>query len=188
MKETSLKRRLRTLEKLLVVAVPQFDKLRIVREKKSGQPHLEARYSHWRARGSWQNEREFSDGTLRLIGLLWAILEGAPPLVLEEPELSLHEAVVAELPGLLYAAAGRRGRQILVSTHALSMMSAPGLDPSEVVLLQPSPLGTKTVLASEDPAIVLEAKSDLPLRESIGASTRPADVAQLALPLSHGAF
>ena len=184
--EKAQKRKLRMLEKLLAVAVPQFDELRITREPKTGQPHLEAKYSHWRARGSWQNEREFSDGTLRLIGLLWAILEGSTPLVLEEPELSLHEDVVARLPGLLHSAAARRGRQIFVSTHANSMLSD-GVDPSELVLLEPTQHGTKVTLGSENKHIVNEVKAALPLGDSVRANTRPARIEQLALPLTLGA-
>ena len=36
---------------------------------------------------------DFSDGTLRLIGLLWALLDGTGPLLLEKPELSLHQEI-----------------------------------------------------------------------------------------------
>lgn len=176
------KARLAKLERLLKFAVPQFDQLRITREAKSGQPHLEARYTHWRANGGWQNERDFSDGTLRLIGLLWAILDGNQPLILEEPELSLHAAIVEQLPMILYRAAGRRnGRQILVSTHALSMLDAEGLDPSEVAVLRSAGSASTVVLASDDQTIANEHKAHLPMSGSVSASTRPEDVAQMAL-------
>ena len=55
-------------------------------------PHLEATYEHWRPNAGKQREDQFSDGTLRLIGLFWALLDGEAPLLLEEPELSLHSA------------------------------------------------------------------------------------------------
>jgi len=41
-----------------------------------------------------------SDGTIRLIGLFWSLLEGDAPLLLEEPELSLHSEIVKRLPAL----------------------------------------------------------------------------------------
>jgi predicted ATPase len=181
--EKTQKGRLNRLGRLLKAAVPQFEELRITREPRTGLPHLEARYAHWRARGGWQNEREFSDGTLRLIGLLHALLDGDAPLVLEEPELSLHEAVVAELPSLLHRAAQQRGRQVLVSTHAGSMLAADGLDPSEVALLIPTQAETEVFLASDDKEILAEVAAGLSLRDGVRASTRPANVGQLALPL-----
>jgi predicted ATPase len=38
--------------------------------------------------------RLLSDGTLRLLGLLWVLSAGASPLLLEVPEMSLHAAAV----------------------------------------------------------------------------------------------
>ena len=76
---------LNRIEKLLRIAVPHFSKLRAVRDRE-GRPHLEANYEHWRGNGSWQNESEFSDGTLRLIGFLCAVLTGSSPPLLEVPK------------------------------------------------------------------------------------------------------
>ena len=74
-----------------------------------GTPHLRGRYQHWRAQGAWQSEEQFSDGTLRLMGLLWAAMDKGGPLLLEEPELSLHPEIVRVLPQML-ARVQRRGR------------------------------------------------------------------------------
>jgi hypothetical protein len=52
-----------------------------------GTPHLRGKYEHWRPQGAWQTEEQFSDGTLRLMGLLWISLAGGGPSLLEEPEL-----------------------------------------------------------------------------------------------------
>jgi predicted ATPase len=172
------------LGSLLKVAVPQFERLRITREKRSGVPHLEAKFSHWRPQGSWQNERELSDGTVRLIGLLWAILEGESPLVLEEPELSLHAAVVEQLPRLLARAAVRTERQVLLSTHAGSMLNDAGIDPSEIVELTPTREATRATVGSEEPALVDVANAGLQLGELLLARTRPEAIEQLALPLA----
>ena len=175
---------LRRLERLLKIAVPQFKRLQVTREPRSGIPHLQANYAHWRPQGSWQNEREFSDGTMRLIGLLWAILEGTAPLVLEEPELSLHEAVVAHLPMLLARAADRNDRQVFVSTHASALLADQGIDPSEVVVLEPTHEETRAVQGDQHEGLLRAAKAGLPLSEAVVATTRPYDVSQLAFPFA----
>jgi hypothetical protein len=56
------------------VAVPQLSELELTRDNR-GAPHLRGRYEHWRPQGAWQTEDQCSDGTLRLLGLLWAIVE-----------------------------------------------------------------------------------------------------------------
>jgi predicted ATPase len=61
---------------------------------------------------------ELSDGTLRFLCLLAALLSPRPPemLVLNEPEASLHPSLLAPLAGLIAAAAERS--QVLVVSHA----------------------------------------------------------------------
>jgi predicted ATPase len=62
--------------------------------------------------------RELSDGTLRYLCLLAALLSPRPPtlLLLNEPETSLHEDLLEPLAALV-ADAGTRS-QVLVTTHA----------------------------------------------------------------------
>jgi len=64
---------LRRIENALRVAVPQLKELELGRDVR-GTPHLRGRYEHWRPHGAWQTEERFSDGTLRLMGLLWVTL------------------------------------------------------------------------------------------------------------------
>jgi predicted ATPase len=127
--ERKQKQALGRIERQLKSAVPQFSALRIERDK-VGVPHLEARYDHWRPGGAWQNEKEFSDGTLRLVGLLWAIQQGDGLLILEEPELSLHREIIRQLPGVFAQAAQHMERQVFVSTHAEEMLSDAGWIPA----------------------------------------------------------
>jgi len=82
------KSRLRRIRDALQVAVPQLMELELEHDVR-GTPHLRGKYEHWRPQGKWQSEADFSDGTLRLMGLLWATMDGNGPLLLEEPELSL---------------------------------------------------------------------------------------------------
>ena len=110
------KARLRRILEALRVAVPQLKELELWRDVR-GTPHLRGKYEHWRPQGAWQTEEQFSDGTLRLLGLLWATLDGTGPLLLEEPELSLHPEVVRFIPQMFARTQRRFGRQILVSTQ-----------------------------------------------------------------------
>ena len=171
--------RLKHIVGALSVAVPQLTQLELVRER--GTPHLRGKYEHWRPPGAWQTEDQFSDGTLRLLGLLWALLDGTGPLLLEEPELSLHPEVVRFVP-LLFAGVQRRtGRQTIVSTHSPDLLRDEGIGLDEVLLLEPSDEGTSVKVASEfeDVAHLLEGGLDLP--ETILPRTSPARVRQLAL-------
>jgi len=173
--------RLRRIEHLLRHAVPRFSELKVTRDGR-GFPHLEAKYEHWRPQGGWQNEQEFSDGTLRLIGLFWAIENGTGPLLLEEPELSLQADIVKQLPRLLSLAASRSQRQFIVATHSEEMLSDKGVGPSEVVILDPSGEGTVARLGTEHPELVRVAHANLPLGRAIRSLTRPKHVEQLSFP------
>ena len=168
------------IERLLRVAVPHFSQLRSTRDNE-GRPHLEANYEHWRDKGSWQNETEFSDGTIRLIGFLWAISSGSAPLLLEEPELSLHREVVKQIPRVLARASEHSGRQVIVSTHAEEMVDDTGIDPAEVIVLAPTKEETKVTTADQDLRLVNAARAGIPLGALLIGTTRPAGIEQLAM-------
>lgn len=172
---------LNKISKLLRVAVPRFSKLEIARERKSGIPHLMAKFEHWRAKGSWQSEQDLSDGTLRLIGFIWAILNGDGPLLLEEPELSLHRAVVRQIPRILARAAEVHGRQVITSTHADEVLDDTGIDPSEVIILKPTTEDTLVTSGSQNAALTNAARARVPLGGVVGSMTRPQGIEQLAI-------
>ena len=144
----TLKSRLRRINEALAIAVPQLKELRLERDE-LGKPHLSGRYEHWRPRGAWQSEEQFSDGTLRLMGLLWAVMDGTGPLLLEEPELSLHPGVVRFIPQMLARVTRRTKRQVFLSTHSPELLSDPGIGIDEVLLLLPDPDGTQVKIVSE---------------------------------------
>jgi predicted ATPase len=133
--ERSQKSRLSKIEKALKIAVPNLQQLRFERDTDTGRPHLAARYNHWRPNAGWQREDQFSDGTLRLIGLLWALLEDESMLLLEEPELSLNSGIVAKLAPLISKLQRQRRRQTLISTHSVDLLSDEGIAPEEVLVL-----------------------------------------------------
>lgn len=177
--------RLRRINTALRTAVPQLDELSLERDE-AGKPHLAARYKHWReGPGAKQSERDFSDGTLRLIGLLWMIQEGSGKkgqvVLLEEPELSLHSAVVRQLPTILYRAARGNRSQFILSTHSAEMLKDPGLGLDEVIILKPGDEGTTAVPAHDIPDIKhLLDVGGLNLAEILDPETAPEDVDRLA--------
>jgi predicted ATPase len=178
--EKTLKARLRRIGAALRVAVPQLKELDLERDVR-GTPHLRGNYEHWRPQGAWQTEEVFSDGTLRLLGLLWAILAGSGPLLLEEPELSLHPDVVRYIPAMFARMQQRTGRQILLSTHSTDLLTDEGIGLDEVLLLQPSDDGTSVRTASsfEDIKVLLE--GGVNLAEAVMPHTAPSKSKQLTL-------
>lgn len=173
--------RLRRISEALKVAVPKFSELRFTKDSASGAPHLEARFQHWRGNGAWQREEQFSDGTLRLLGLLWALQERDGLLLIEEPELSLNDAIVSYLP-LLVDRVSRdrkmRVRQVLLSTHSDKLIEAVP-DPDSVVLLEPGENGTSARRADESEREAME--NGLNPAEVLLPKTRPGNLAQLGL-------
>lgn len=119
--------KLKTIENILKEAIPGMDSLQFERDD-IGQPHLRMRYAHWRPKAGWQNEDDFSDGTLRLIALVWILLDSRSVVLIEEPELSLHEAIVEKIPELIQRAAKKRKKnsgQLLISTHSSTLLNSP---------------------------------------------------------------
>jgi len=144
---------LRRMQEALRAAVPGFESLSIELDP-AGKPHLIAGYKNWRPTLSKQNETDFSDGTLRLIGLLWAIIKmPANPgvLLLEEPELSLNSAIVRILPSVLAQARRSSDLQIILSTHAPEILNDEGISPDEVLLLRVTDDGSRAELLSSLP-------------------------------------
>lgn len=149
---------LRKINDVLSLAVPQLEQLSFVKDS-MGIPHIEARYRHWRAQGSKQNEMLFSDGTLRLIGFLFAMLDGTGIILLEEPETNLHTGIVVQIPEFVAKVQRERGRQVIITTHSYEILSNEGIAPEELVLLSPSNEGTLAQNVDElsDVAKLLEA-------------------------------
>jgi len=172
--------RLKRINKALKVAVPQLKELELKRDVR-GTPHLRGKYEHWRPQGAWQGEGDFSDGTLRLLGLLWSLLDGSGPLLLEEPELSLHPEVVEYVPQMVARVQRRAGRQLLISTHSFELLEDTGIDLGEVLLLRPARDGTAVSLASNNDQAKTLLDGGLTLAEAVMPLTRPDNVEQLPL-------
>lgn len=179
-RESTQRARLKAISNVLRVAVPQLSTLELTRDSR-GVPHLRGRYEHWRPQGAWQSEDQFSDGTLRLLGLLWSVLEDGGPLLLEEPELSLHPEVVRFLPQMFARMQRHSTRQMIVSSHSTELLRDEGIGLDEVLLLTPSPEGTSIRAAESFPEIRTLLDGGSTLSEAIMPLTRPKHAEQLAL-------
>lgn len=172
--------RLRRIRDALQVAIPQLRDIELSRDAR-GTPHLRGKYEHWRAQGAWLAEDQFSDGTLRLMGLLWALLDGTGPLLLEEPELSLHPDVVRVIPQMFARVQRRSNRQVMVSTHSTDLLRDEGIGINEVLLLEPSGEGTAVRTADAFPEVPPLLEAGVALGDAIMPRTRPDRVEQLSL-------
>ncbi|ERK17203.1 hypothetical protein L579_4099 [Pantoea sp. AS-PWVM4] len=173
--------RLKKIESALAVAIPQFKQIRFVKDEVTGRPHLEALYSHHRPNAGWLREEHFSDGTLRLLGLFWSILDGSSLLLLEEPELSLNDAIVRELPAILIRMQRdkKRRRQLFISTHSEALLSNLGIDAKGVLILEPKAEGSNIRALNKEEQLAIE--SGFSVAEVVLPKTKPQDIEQLGL-------
>lgn len=174
--------RLRRINEALTIAVPQLSNLSVEQDKKTGHPHLIVKYEHWRPNAGYQNESSFSDGTLRLLTLLWSMFSAEGPLLLEEPELSLHEGIIKQLPSVfarLDRTRKKAVRQIFITTHSEAMLSDPGIGANEVLYLEPGSGGTVIRIADEQDVKLIE--EGLSAAEVFLPKTRPEMIEQLSL-------
>lgn len=172
--------RMRKITAALKVAVPQLERLELERDVQ-GRPHLRGLYRHWRPDAGWQTEDQFSDGTLRLLGLLWALMDGTAPLLLEEPELSLHGAVLPHIPSMMWRIGRKTGRQTIVSTHSAELLSDPSIAGDEVLVLDPAKEGTRLSVAESQEQIRTLLEGGLSIGEVVLPRTAPGEPEQLSL-------
>jgi len=166
-KKTSTSR-LKRISQALKIAVPQFGEIEL-KDDSEGIPHLYASYVHWRPNAFKQPETAFSDGTLRLIGLLWSIAERGGPLLLEEPELSLNDAVVSELPRMFLRMQRFSARQVISSTHSSALLDDPGIGLKEVHLIEVDSNGSHAITLNEHSLVAAQVNGGM----TIGQATIP---------------
>jgi len=125
------------------------------------------------ASGVYSHE-QFSEGTLRLLGMLFdlATLPRATSIVLiEEPETFLQASVVRSLPSLLAEVAMNRDVQMVISTHSPELIDSELVLPSQVLMLRSENGETTGELLSEsnDPRIKAVVSAGLPKSQGIDA-------------------
>ncbi len=162
--------RLDRIAEAMRVAVPQLGSLKLHPDAR-GVPHLVGHFRNWRATKARQDEVDFSDGTLRLFGILWSLTEPGGPLLMEEPELSLHPALVRRLPSLLHNMHRRSGRQTLISTHSAPLLDDPGVELDEIHMLIPGENGTEVRSCADRQDLAALLERDVPIGELVLAET-----------------
>lgn len=171
------KSRLNKIGVALSHIVPQLEEIAFERDN-NGKPHLKARFNNWRANDVWQREDQFSDGTLRLIGLFWSLLERGGLLLLEEPEISLNRDIVLRLAELIYNLSrptrrrrdGERHserRQVILTTHSSDLLCDQGIDGWEVFYITAGKNGSTVTAMAEDPG----------MRDVLKAGVMPGEIA-----------
>ena len=133
-------------------------------------------YSDTPVRGanSVYSHEQFSEGTLRLLGLLFdlAMLPRDTSVVLiEEPETFLQASVVRSLPSLLAEVAMNRDVQMVISTHSPELIDSELVLPSQVLVLRSENGETTGELLSQsnDPRIKAVVVAGLPKSQGIDA-------------------
>ncbi len=174
---------MRRINEVLQIAVPQLSELTFIDKKDdpSGIAHLEAKYKHWRPRGAKQTEHQFSDGTLRLIGFMWALLDGTETILLEEPELYLHAEIVKQLPEFIGKMQRRKGRirQVILTTHSYDLLNTHTISPSEILVLQPTNEGTDVKRADNIDEVRKFLQAGFTPAEAITPHTAPKDIQRI---------
>jgi len=165
---------------ILRIAVPQLEKL-YVDEGGWGEKHLYVKFKHWLKEHPAHDEKLLSDGTIRLLALIWTLLKGKGPLLLEEPELSLHPGVIRYIPQVLYKFQRIYNRQIIISTHSSDLLQDEGIGLDEVLLLIPSDEGTVVKPASDFDEIRLLLEGGLNLADAVFPMTQPEDAHRLPI-------
>ncbi len=178
--ERTRQSRLRKIQEALSKAVPQFAELRDNKDD-AGVPHLQMRLKHWRPNAGWQSEDQFSDGTIRMLGIFWSMQEGDSILLFEEPELSLNDKIVEQLPAILWKLQASKGRQVAVTTHSHALLSDVGIGTDEVFLLTPDGEGTSVVRADRIPGVQEMVNGGMSIGDAILPHTAPKDAGKLEM-------
>jgi predicted ATPase len=173
----------RKINQCLTIAVPQLKELQFIKDS-MGVPHLEARYVHWRAKGSKQQEAQFSDGTLRFIGFLFALIDSNGLILLEEPEINLHAKIIAQIPEFISkiqrSKKNKNKSQIMVTTHSYDILSDPGISAEEVLLLQNTQEGTTVTKVSDIKDLKSIVDAGLSIADAVIPYTKPDDIDKLS--------
>lgn len=164
------KSRLRRIEGALRKVMPHMSGLEFEPGDGVRKPHLKLRYKHWRKHGAVQTEEQLSDGALRLVGLVWALLEGREVVMLEEPEISFNEGLVRQLPGVFARAVlsrrkGEFASQVILTTHSAALLEDEGIGADETLILTQEKEGTTILRAADDPGMFAEVRSGISIAD-----------------------
>jgi hypothetical protein len=95
---------------------------------------------------------------------MWSMFEGTGPLLLEEPELSLHPEIVRVIPQMFVKLQHeirkmkkrkQPSRQVIISTHSDDLLRDKGIAAAETIRVAPGKSGSILNEADENDRILL---------------------------------
>lgn len=181
-KDKTRELRLQRIEKAVKCAIPQLTQLKFIKDN-VGMPHLEALYEHWRPKAGKQQEDQFSDGTLRFIGLLWSLMESNTLLLLEEPELSLNADIVKQIPSIMHKVMAKSQRQVFISTHSFDLLSDKGISGEETLIITTDREGSQAKIAVKYGEIRSMLEAGMSVAEAALPLTTSHEVHQISLDI-----
>ena len=107
-------------------------------------------------------------------------LAGKGVILLEEPELSLHAGVVAQLPEFIAKMQRNKNRQVIITTHSYDILSNSGIDENEVILLQNGSEGTVAKVAADIDEVMQILDSGFSMADAVLPMTAPTDARQMS--------
>lgn len=176
-------KRMRIIDDILKVAVPQMPKLRFAPSDKSDSLSLEGTFDIGRPRAKYGQDK-FSNGTLAAFAVLWSYWEDDPLLILEKPEVYLNSGTIHRLCLIMYMGSAMAGKkQLIISTHCAEFLKHDlyPIKPKEIILLATGSYneGTKAFLASDIPQIVEDMENGMSADEAVPLYARPMDLVEM---------
>jgi predicted ATPase len=166
------------IEQILSIVIPNVQSFTYVEDHYS-KPHLKIKDIS----DNEFYENQFSDGMLRMIGLIWSVLQENTVLLLEEPELSLNTGILSKLPSLMYRFQQhkKQKQQIILSTHSYDLLLDEGIAPEDVLLFTPDKTGTTVQPLSAHNEIMKLIEAGIPLSDVLLPYTASPDIHKLEL-------
>ena len=129
-------------------AIWHFESLMLEQDKNSWVFHLVARFKNWRDSSAKHNEFFLSDWTIRLIWILWTLLEKKDGILLiDEPEVSLHTAIIRALPRIIAEIQLKSNIQVIVTTHSYEFISKDAwIESNNIFIVAPDEKGESSVI------------------------------------------
>ena len=176
-------KRMRIIDDILSIAMPQMPKLRFATSDKSGSLSLEGTFDIGRPRAKYGQDK-FSDGTLAAFAILWSYWEDGPLLILEKPEVYLNSGTIHRLCLIMYMGSALAGKkQLIISTHSAEFLKHDlfPIKPKEIILLAAGSYkeGTKAFLASDIPQLVEDMENGMSADEAVPHYARPMDMVEM---------
>ena len=100
-------------------------------------------------------------------------------MLLEEPELSLNDAVVGQLPRMFARMQHLSGRQVIATTHSSALLDDSGVGLAEVHRIVVDSNGSQVVTIGHDKRIAAQVEGGMSISEAVLPLLRPREIERL---------